>query len=248
MKINRSCGDCQECCFAYDIGEIEKPPHATCPHQCATGCAIWKSKPVECTAFACLWLMDFFPDHLRPDKSKIIVDQMPMGGFLYPDVIEGTIKCIRVIETEDGAARLPGNAKALKVFIDSPRCAVVLHAPHPGDTPERRWLLLPGGRRVSLTPVHRKDGVCMGWSLPNHRDQYEYWFNNPPAGAKEQIARREALFARFDPAKHDFLGRIWNQCVAQFRDTTSDDQREKIMRDLLAQYEATLSTFSEPRS
>lgn len=67
----RSCGECQECCYIAEIRELGKPIFKTCEHQCATGCAIHKSKPKECAQFGCDWKYGL-TEMKRPDISGVM--------------------------------------------------------------------------------------------------------------------------------------------------------------------------------
>lgn len=81
------CGECQMCCRIMEIETLSKPVDARCPHQCAAGCAIYDSKPQECSSYECMWLqsqsggpLEPFPDEWRPDRIGIVMD----GGGLDP--------------------------------------------------------------------------------------------------------------------------------------------------------------------
>jgi hypothetical protein len=73
--MNRTCGDCTLCCKVMAIEQIAKPAGQWCGH-CKPGrfCLIYDSRPAECRAFNCLWLVDErFGPHWRPSKSKIVL-------------------------------------------------------------------------------------------------------------------------------------------------------------------------------
>jgi hypothetical protein len=71
----KRCGDCQECCVALSIEEIDKPAGTPCSHQCAGGCAIYKARPQACRDYKCVWLQTNMEMDLRPDKCGVILEQ-----------------------------------------------------------------------------------------------------------------------------------------------------------------------------
>lgn len=64
----RKCGECQFCCTALAIDDLNKPGDTRCRHQCASGCAIYRRQPMDCREFECLWLSGFGGDDERPDR------------------------------------------------------------------------------------------------------------------------------------------------------------------------------------
>lgn len=79
---SRTCGDCQACCTGMNIAALEKPRQTRCPHQCATGCAIYQTRPTECVEYLCLWRQGWGDENQRPDKLGAIID-MTDGRGLY---------------------------------------------------------------------------------------------------------------------------------------------------------------------
>lgn len=83
----RQCGECQLCCELLAVKErgrlpssgepyaFNKPAGSRCPHQCASGCAIYDAEelPVSCRAFECEWLLGQFRESDRPDRSGLVV-------------------------------------------------------------------------------------------------------------------------------------------------------------------------------
>jgi len=71
----RTCGECRACCMAFDVGALNKPAGAACPHlQAESGCGIYPDRPDACRAFACGWLRDTtWTDDERPDRLGLIV-------------------------------------------------------------------------------------------------------------------------------------------------------------------------------
>ncbi|MBA2116735.1 hypothetical protein [Bremerella alba] len=68
----RPCGDCQACCTAMAVREIEKNNYQRCEHQCSEGCGIYQDRPASCRAFNCGYEAGWIRD--RPDKTGVIVD------------------------------------------------------------------------------------------------------------------------------------------------------------------------------
>jgi hypothetical protein len=57
------------------IKELAKPGGTWCPH-CDPGhsCTIYDQRPPSCRTFTCLWLaIPQLPDHLRPDRSNVVL-------------------------------------------------------------------------------------------------------------------------------------------------------------------------------
>jgi hypothetical protein len=57
------------------VDELQKPAGVTCRHVCATGCAIYPTRPQICRPFRCLWLSGFanlFHEDERPDKTGMV--------------------------------------------------------------------------------------------------------------------------------------------------------------------------------
>lgn len=75
-KGERPCGECQACCTAIGVHELNKPPLQRCQHQCDSGCAIYEARPESCRGYYCLWQAGFLEgdERRRPDKLGIILD------------------------------------------------------------------------------------------------------------------------------------------------------------------------------
>jgi len=56
--MTRECGGCTACCSTLCIPTLKKPEYTPCPNQCAKGCAVYETKPVECTEYSCHWLAE----------------------------------------------------------------------------------------------------------------------------------------------------------------------------------------------
>ncbi|MDY6924263.1 MAG: YkgJ family cysteine cluster protein [Pseudomonadota bacterium] len=61
----KSCGDCGLCCKLMGVTALAKPAGKWCRHfSKAAGCAIYETRPADCRAFNCLWLLT---DALGPE-------------------------------------------------------------------------------------------------------------------------------------------------------------------------------------
>ena len=88
------CGSCTLCCKLIGVKELEKPKNEWCEHcNKMEGCSIYDSRPQGCVDYECLWLQsqdkeDPWPEYLRPDKSKVVVqtttDGKHMVAFVDP--------------------------------------------------------------------------------------------------------------------------------------------------------------------
>jgi len=70
------CGECQACCMAVGVHELEKPMWTPCKHQCETGCGIYDSRPDSCRGYYCMYQAGMLNggEEMRPDKLGIIFD------------------------------------------------------------------------------------------------------------------------------------------------------------------------------
>lgn len=76
------------------VEELSKPQGQWCEHcKIGQGCGIYETRPQSCREFQCLWLTeDWVPIDLRPDKSKVVIDDTTDGKYpvlwcdeKYPD-------------------------------------------------------------------------------------------------------------------------------------------------------------------
>jgi hypothetical protein len=76
LILSKSCGACQACCTVVAVHEIDKPEYQKCEHQCSTGCAIYRQRPVTCRDYYCFWRMTGLPEgeDYRPDNLRAIFD------------------------------------------------------------------------------------------------------------------------------------------------------------------------------
>ena len=73
--VGRQCGECTLCCKVLALEEPAKPANSWCPHcKPGHGCLIYASRPAECRAFSCLWLVnDLLDQHWKPSKSRLVL-------------------------------------------------------------------------------------------------------------------------------------------------------------------------------
>lgn len=70
----RVCGDCQVCCHAMRIEEIDSLKYENCEHQCELGCNIHHYPPKECVHFECTWKLEkLLKDQYRPDRCGFMM-------------------------------------------------------------------------------------------------------------------------------------------------------------------------------
>lgn len=75
IVAGRSCAGCTMCCKLLEVVALDKPARKWCPH-CAVGrgCGIYETRPRECRAFYCGWMVDAsIPGHWAPKQSRMVV-------------------------------------------------------------------------------------------------------------------------------------------------------------------------------
>lgn len=67
--IERVCGDCQVCCMALGVPNIDdnKPEWQICSQQFFGGCRKYNDRPQECKVFTCSWIEGAGEETDRPD-------------------------------------------------------------------------------------------------------------------------------------------------------------------------------------
>lgn len=134
---HRTCGNCNACCVALLIPELDKRPGVWCEHLVQIGqkggqCSIYETRPEPCRKFRCLWLMGFFTAAQRPDRLGLVLwspKELPTGHNL-----------VVYAEARAGAAVIGPGAKFL---AELPRA-------------QPRWDLLPYSAAAGRTEI---DGV-----------------------------------------------------------------------------------------
>jgi len=71
----RSCGQCNECCTALGVPEIQKTTFHTCSHVVEHKCDIYANRPEVCRIYKCAWLQDVLPGPERPDRVGVVIDR-----------------------------------------------------------------------------------------------------------------------------------------------------------------------------
>lgn len=75
--MTRHCGNCTLCCKLLPVRELGKAAGHRCAHQrMGKGCVIYKSRPMSCVLWDCVWLSGD-ADLRRPDFSHYVVDPAP---------------------------------------------------------------------------------------------------------------------------------------------------------------------------
>lgn len=73
----RNCTDCATCCSGIIPGEINGTQFrlgTPCMYSTGNSCAIYNSKPVMCSDFKCIWVVeDTIPDSLDPRHSGVLL-------------------------------------------------------------------------------------------------------------------------------------------------------------------------------
>ena len=71
----RSCDGCTMCCKLLEVTALAKPRQKWCP-DCTVGkgCNIYETRPEECRAFYCGWMVDAsIPDYWAPKQSRMLL-------------------------------------------------------------------------------------------------------------------------------------------------------------------------------
>jgi hypothetical protein len=149
--IGRSCGDCTLCCKVMAIEEIAKPAGRWCRHcKPGRGCTVYDSRPSECRAFNCLWLVDDrFGPHWQPGKSKMVLTTSDDGIEIRCDPAVPFAWRKQPYRGEIGALATAGEAHDVTVLVISGERMVLV-------TPEKEFDL--GGVGADQRIVREMDG------------------------------------------------------------------------------------------
>jgi len=83
MSAPRKCGACTLCCRLTAIPELNKQYGVWCRHcSIGEGCKAYEQRPPSCYSYECLWLKGGLPDNLRPDRCKVVFEELK-GHFIY---------------------------------------------------------------------------------------------------------------------------------------------------------------------
>ena len=83
----RNCDGCTLCCKVFRVAALDKPQGIWCPH-CAIGrgCGIYDSRPTECAAFQCGYLVEpGLDDRWKPSESRLVLWSMGQVMFVHVD-------------------------------------------------------------------------------------------------------------------------------------------------------------------
>mgnify|MGYP001572042826 CR=1 FL=1 len=92
--MDRECGGCTACCFAFDVKELGKPSGTICQNaRPGMGCGIYETRCETCHMFRCVWLNGFGRHMERPDRVGYLLHGNPEGNALvaraaYPGAME----------------------------------------------------------------------------------------------------------------------------------------------------------------
>lgn len=94
-KLNRKCGQCQLCCYAIPVKDLDKPALKKCKHQKhRKGCSIYSERPRSCKLWSCAWLLGKLPiDCARPDRCGYVVD-IVLDEIIYTP--EGESEAVKI--------------------------------------------------------------------------------------------------------------------------------------------------------
>ena len=77
------CGTCTWCCKVTQVPEIHKAPYVWCKNcSIGKGCDIYDQRPESCRKFTCVWLSKQLPPDLRPDKCKVMFEEITPTIYL----------------------------------------------------------------------------------------------------------------------------------------------------------------------
>jgi hypothetical protein len=98
-----------------------------CHHVCASGCACYESRPVECADFSCAWLAGFGGPKFRPD----LVGFVTLFSVFHTQEDGGSIAALSLWEYRAGALRSQVAVWLTLNNLHAGNC--VMHVPDPGE-------------------------------------------------------------------------------------------------------------------
>lgn len=131
--MTRSCGDCRACCTLMNVPSRGKGDGVACNQLCASGCAIYPSRPDECQRFECVWLHEVSHRLIREEDRPDISGVMLTSGVTGPFVEKTGIRPLIAHEVWLKAANEYRGSKLLNRLAK--RCFVVVLA----GRRERQW-------------------------------------------------------------------------------------------------------------
>lgn len=133
----RACNECTVCCTVMYVPTIEKAPYTQCKNVCERGCAIYETRPSECSGYSCLWLIDkgdILREEDRPDKSGLLFEMSSVHrdksafeektGIAFLIVREGTPGAFESWRGQKVLKRLSKKALIIRAYADGRRVAM----------------------------------------------------------------------------------------------------------------------------
>lgn len=113
----RSCGQCNECCSAMGVPELQKPAWTPCSHVVDHKCSCYTSRPTSCQEYRCLWLQEAIDGPSRPDRVGVIFDRTDSTKGLEERTGLHVITARVTRETEEGLAIIDRLSRQFLVII-----------------------------------------------------------------------------------------------------------------------------------
>ncbi len=80
---DRDCGDCNVCCYALTVVELNKPPGVLCRYWSKEQhCSCYETRPPDCRIFLCGWRVQPLGEEWRPDRCEIAIYGVE-GGYQF---------------------------------------------------------------------------------------------------------------------------------------------------------------------
>jgi hypothetical protein len=131
-QLTRHCGDCEFCCSAAGINELEKPPMVRCPHLAkrpGRGCSIYHKPdagfPKACGTFKCAWLIGNFESRHRPDKIGAYVAFFLTEDQGFYAVVQVDSRRVDLKRLAEVVARLTRRVPEVRIIFDDKHGAVI---------------------------------------------------------------------------------------------------------------------------
>ena len=139
ISLINPCGTCTLCCRLPAVPELSKPINNWCEFcKAGKGCLIYSKRPPSCCQYECMWISEGnLADDLRPDRCKIIFEQLPGSSTIlaivdpsYPDqwrkkkmvdlvqMFNGLGRAVVVTNGTDKHIFLPKDKTAQEVMAD----------------------------------------------------------------------------------------------------------------------------------
>lgn len=150
MLTSKRCGECNLCCTAMEVFELNKPIGERCTHLNECGkCSIYATRPTSCKVFYCTWRLQEIlsvklPWDLKPDKC---------GFVLHWDRGNSPL-CTLFPDPKRPKAWLQ-HKRWLEKFARTYDCAIVI-----GGGAQCTHMVTPMGRWISRAdyPLYFRDG------------------------------------------------------------------------------------------